>query len=406
MNGTGSMRRPAGKRIALVLQGGGALGVYQAGIYQALDEQGFAPDWVGGTSIGAINGAIIAGNPADRRLARLREFWHTVSVPDFWDVARLPALGRQAYSAWSFMMAVLTGRPGFFAPRGPYALAALNGASPETLSYYDTSPLRQLLDRLVDFDILNAHAMRLSVGAVGVTTGKLRYFDNREQRLRPEHILASSALPPAFPAVQVDGELYWDGGIYSNTPLEVVLDDPPWVDTLCFMAALFNPAGRAPRSLPEVEARPKTSSTEPASSGTSRPTPGCTTCVGPSWPSTSGFLRKPGVTPKSANSPSWAATRRWKSCRLSTSPGTGSRPTRMRTSPAPPSKSAGGRAITTPPVPWSRLRGSGPLRPSPAWWYIGSHRMVKALRSPTARAGAARQGILTEWRGRKTNDRG
>jgi NTE family protein len=253
----GSTTKPTGKRIALVLQGGGALGAYQAGIYQALEEHGLAPDWIAGASIGAINGAIIAGNPVGRRLDRLHEFWHTVALPDLWGAGYLPQAGRQIHSAWSFMAAALTGRPGFFTPRWPSALHPLNGGSPETASYYDTAPLRRLLERLVDFDTLNADTLRLSVGVVNVTTAKPRYFDNRAERLGPEHIMASAALPPAFPAVRIDRELYWDGGIYSNTPLEVVLDVHPRVNTLCFMAALFNPAGPEPRSLPEVEARHK-----------------------------------------------------------------------------------------------------------------------------------------------------
>jgi NTE family protein len=258
MNSTASF--PKGEhiqRIALVLQGGGALGAYQAGVYQALHEKGFAPDWVAGTSIGAVNAALIAGNPPERRLDRLREFWHAVSRADLWDVSRLPKELRQAYDASGVAATVWCGQPGMFTPRilNP-ALGFLAGAA-EYASYYDTSPLRDTLLSLVDFDCLNQHYTRLSLGAVHVKTGTPRYFDSLFQRIGPEHIMASGALPPGFPPVPVEGELYWDGGIVSNTPLEVVLDDVPRVNTLCFMVDLFNPIGPAPTSLPEVYARHK-----------------------------------------------------------------------------------------------------------------------------------------------------
>ena len=257
MNEAAFPRRPDHERIALVLQGGGALGAYQVGVYQALEEHGFAPDWIAGTSIGSINGAIIAGNPAGERLSQLEGFWRAVSHADFWDVARMPDDLRQLYSGWSALGTTLAGRPGFFTPRLSHPLAVLATDSAETASYYDTTALRALLERVIDFELLNRGPIRFSLGAVHITTGKLRYFDSRYQRIGPEHVMASSALPPAFPAVRVDGELYWDGGIYSNTPLEIVLDDFPRVDTLCFMIALFNPAGPEPRSLPEVWTRRK-----------------------------------------------------------------------------------------------------------------------------------------------------
>lgn len=243
--------RPEIKRIALTLQGGGALGAYQAGVYQALEERGFAPDWVAGTSIGAINGAIIAGNPPGRRAQRLREFWHGVADRT---VGETDGAG-ESWRQWASLMvawnSVLLGRPGFFTPR------LGTGAAPGAPSYYDTAALKTTLEKLVDFDRINAGETRLSVGAVHVTSGRLRYFDNRFQRLGPEHVMASGALPPGFPAVRVDGELYWDGGIYSNTPLEIVLDDHPRVSTLCFMVDLFDPHGAEPRTLPEVMTRRK-----------------------------------------------------------------------------------------------------------------------------------------------------
>lgn len=254
MNKTEFPKRPDHKRVALVLQGGGALGAYQVGVYQALEEHGFTPDWVAGTSIGAINAALIVGNQPGDRLARLEEFWRTVSRTDGWEAVPLPDDLRQFHSQWSVLATVLEGRPGFFAPRWPNPF---NPGSAETASYYDTSELRKTLQRLIDFDLINDCPTRLSLGAVQVTTGRLRYFDNQIERIGPEHIMASGALPPSFPAVRVDEKLYWDGGIYSNTPLEVVLDDQPRVDTLCFMVALFNPAGPEPHSIPEVQTRHK-----------------------------------------------------------------------------------------------------------------------------------------------------
>lgn len=245
------------ERIALVLQGGGALGAYQAGVYQALHENGFAPDWVAGTSIGAINAAIIAGNIYENRIPRLREFWQTVAHADPVDVAALPQQWRRAYDDAGVTSTMLWGQPGMFAPRIPNPALLFAGAAPDRASYYDTSPLRETLLRLVDFECVNQHYIRLSLGAVHVRTGRSRYFDSLFQHIGPEHVMASGALPPGFPAVQVEGELYWDGGIVSNTPLEVVFDDVPRVNTLCFMVDLFNPDGPEPASLPDVYARHK-----------------------------------------------------------------------------------------------------------------------------------------------------
>ena len=250
-------KRPEDRRIALVLQGGGALGAYQAGVYQALDESGLAPEWVAGTSIGAINGAIIAGNEPHNRLSRLEEFWKTLCFPGLAEAGGIPQPLRQAASFGNALLAVFGGLPGFFSPRLFPPLVPGADGSAKTASYYDTSDLRALLERLVDFDYLNREAVRYSLGAVHVKSGQLRYFDNRFQRIGPQHLMASGALPPGFPAVEVDGELWWDGGLYSNTPLEVVLDDYPRRSTLCFMVDLFNPAGPEPRTIPEVEARRK-----------------------------------------------------------------------------------------------------------------------------------------------------
>ena len=257
MNTDDRPTRPKDKRIAMVLQGGGALGAYQVGVYQALEEHGFMPDWIAGTSIGAINGALIAGNSKENRLGRLEEFWRTVSRKDFFAAERLPDPARQAYGFWSALATVWSGQPGFFTPRPFPPFTATPTSSAETASYYDTTPLRDLLSRLVDFDLLNSNGMRYSLGTVHVKTGRLRYFDTRFDRIGAQHVLASGALPPGFPAVNVDDELFWDGGIYSNTPLEIVLDDHPRRDTLCFMVDLFNAAGPEPRSIPEVLTRQK-----------------------------------------------------------------------------------------------------------------------------------------------------
>lgn len=244
--------RPQIRRLALTLQGGGALGAYQAGVYQALEEHGFAPDWVAGTSIGAINGALIAGNPPGARTERLRAFWQKVADRDCVESDGVPPVVRQ-WSGWlAACNAILAGRPGFFTPRLPWMF---NSEAPESLGFYDTAPLKETLLELVDFDRLNDGRTRLSVGAVHVRAGKLRYFDTRFQRIGPEHIMASGALPPGFPPVRLDGELYWDGGIYSNTPLEIVLDDYPRVSTLCFMVDLFDPAGAEPATLAEALSR-------------------------------------------------------------------------------------------------------------------------------------------------------
>jgi NTE family protein len=248
--------RPASydKRVGLVLQGGGALGSYQAGVYEALASSEYLPDWVAGISIGAINAAIIAGNRPDDRLKHLRAFWnevtgHTNSWPDGlgWPFA---AWQRQA----SAFMAVMYGQPGFFAPRPVY-----DWFSPKKrISYYDTSALKGTLERLVDFERINkAKDIRLSVGAVNVRTGQFAYFDSVKMPIRPEHIMASGALPPGFPPVEIDGEHYWDGGLFSNTPLEYVIDYSPRRSRLTFQVDVFQPAGWLPTNLDEASEREK-----------------------------------------------------------------------------------------------------------------------------------------------------
>ncbi|WP_374574190.1 patatin-like phospholipase family protein [Phenylobacterium sp.] len=240
---------------ALVLQGGGALGAYQAGAFEALAQHAPRIDWLAGISIGAINSAIIAGNPPDKRVERLRDFWTTVSGR----VAFNPMFGEAfdgMFLGASAMTTVLTGAPGFFTPRVPSPHLHLDG-SPGALSYYDTSELRSTLERLVDFDRINHGEVRLSVGAVNVRTGNFTYFDSAERKLGPEHILASGALPPGFPPVEIDGEAYWDGGLVSNTPLQYVMDVSTAHDLLVFQVDLFGARGPMPENLAQVARRAK-----------------------------------------------------------------------------------------------------------------------------------------------------
>ena len=255
---TTSNANPSNHRIALVLQGGGALGAYQAGVYQALHEHALTPDWVVGTSIGAINAAIIAGKDKGVCLAHLRQFSDRVSYEDLIDMRKVPDPARQFNIRLSTANAVWHGVPGFFTPRVPNLFAADLPVPPEEASFYDTSDLAHTLTDLVDLNYLNAPGgIRLTVNAMQVTTGKLVSFDNRPHKLGIEHIMASGALPPGFPPIRVDGQLYWDGGLFSNTPLETVLDDEPRVDTLCFMVDLWGAEGPEPRSFDEVLTRQK-----------------------------------------------------------------------------------------------------------------------------------------------------
>src|ERR1700727_3023265 len=252
---------PARAQRVLVLQGGGALGSYQAGAYQALCRHDFEPDWVAGISIGAINAAIIAGNDPGKRLARLKEFWEMVSAPVPWNPIVKTDRGRSAFNEASAALIATFGVPGFFTPRMPPAPLWPPG-SPQSLSYYDTAPLRATLERLVDFDRINDLKTRLSVGAVSVTTGNFRYFDNVEfkklgKRIGPEHIMASGALPPGFPSVEIEGEHFWDGGIASNTPLDYVLDEDNTDALLIFQVDLFSARGHLPVSLLEAAEREK-----------------------------------------------------------------------------------------------------------------------------------------------------
>jgi NTE family protein len=260
-----ALKRPPFEIIALLLQGGGALGAYQGGVYEALAQAHLEPDWVAGISIGAMNAALIAGNQPEARVAKLREFWQRITHGPLWDGAGLLAMARGA-ARGDFARSVLNqlsagaslagGVAGFFAPRFPAAWLQPPG-SPEATSHYDTAPLKSTLERLIDFDRINAGETRFSVGAVNVGTGNFVYFDNTSHKIGPEHVMASGALPPGFPAVEIEGEFYWDGGLVSNTPLQWVLESEPRRDTLAFQVDLWSARGTLPRTMTEVMTRQK-----------------------------------------------------------------------------------------------------------------------------------------------------
>src|SRR5450830_1871403 len=242
-------------RTALVLQGGGALGAYQAGVYQAMHENDLTPDWVVGTSIGAI----IAGNQREFRIQRLREFWESVSHADLINLQQVPDATRQLATWMTTMDTFARGVPGFFTPRAFSPFAIGMPVPPEEASFYNTEELRTTLNKYVDFDYLNSKddGIRLTISAVKVTCGTLVNFDTNNQALSADHVMASGALPPGFAPVRVDGDLYWDGGLYSNTPLEAVLNDEPRQDTLCMMVDLWHADGPEPRTYEEVQTRQK-----------------------------------------------------------------------------------------------------------------------------------------------------
>ena len=241
-------------KIALVLQGGGAMGSYQAGVYDALAEVDYLPDWVAGISIGAINAAIIAGNPPETRVDQLRAFWQQITeTAAGWPMGPFDGPAALAQKA-AAQAALLFGQPGFFSPRNVLEWISLR----RPVSYYNTSGLKTTLERLVDFDRINATSEpRLSVGAVNVRTGRFAYFDSTKTKIRAEHIMASGALPPGFPAVEIDGEHYWDGGIVSNTPLAYVLDQLPRLSRLTFQVDVFQAHGQIPTTLEQVTEREK-----------------------------------------------------------------------------------------------------------------------------------------------------
>ena len=260
-NASETRPRPPFERIGLLLQGGGALGAYQAGVYEALAEAALHPDWIAGISIGAINGALIAGNAPEARVDKLRAFWQRVTANPFCDWSERLFLvksdiARQWQNQMSACLALAGGASGFFTPRFAVPWMYPSGTM-EATSAYDTNCLKATLEQLIDFDRINASLTRLSVGAVSVRSGNFVYFDTATRTIGPEHIMASAALPPGFPAVEIEGEHYWDGGLVSNTPLRWVVDSLPHLDTLAFQVDLWSARGELPHTLAEVSTRKK-----------------------------------------------------------------------------------------------------------------------------------------------------
>jgi len=252
-----SKSHPGSEKKVLVLQGGGALGAYQAGAYEALAAAGHVPDWIAGISIGAVNGAIIAGNPPEKRVERLHQFWDLVSSRLMLEPLCTDSTSRKLFNIASAAIVAATGAPGFFDPRLLPAVFMPPGTF-EAISVYDTNALRETLLELVDFDLLNSNPTRYSIGAVKVKTGNMRYFDNRNDEIRVDHVMASGALPPGFPPIEIDGEAYWDGGLVSNTPLQYVLDGTgPRVDMCVFQIDLFSAKGQMPGTLFDIAQREK-----------------------------------------------------------------------------------------------------------------------------------------------------
>jgi NTE family protein len=254
LDAVNEIRNDNNGQVVLVLQGGGALGAYQGGVYEALHEAGVEPDWIVGTSIGAINASIIAGNEPEDRLPRLVDFWKRVEAADFWGA--FPAWGGAA-DALASWMTITNGISGFFEPHTRAFLGAHMPLGPDSAGYYSTAPLRATLRELVNFNQLNSGRVRLTVGAAHVRTSVMHYFDCREMPLTVDHIMASGALPPAFPAIRIDGELYWDGGILSNTPAERIFEDKPRRNSLIFAVHLWNPTGPEPGTIWETLHRHK-----------------------------------------------------------------------------------------------------------------------------------------------------
>jgi NTE family protein len=257
VSGTARIARPERcNRIALVLQGGGALGAYQAGVYQALHEVGLEPEWISGVSIGAINGTIIAGNPPELRLQKLRAFWERITERKVWNYTPDGDVFRKARNAFSSWLTIVYGQPGFFTPHKASPWFSVAGAKTAT-SYYDSAPLRETLLEFADFSLINQKQTRLAVGAVNVLDGNFAYFDNANDKIGPEHVMASGALPPALPMVKIGTDYFWDGGIVSNTPLQHLLDQDGNLNSLVFQVDLFSARGALPRDIQDVMARQK-----------------------------------------------------------------------------------------------------------------------------------------------------
>ncbi|WP_131780629.1 patatin-like phospholipase family protein [Legionella bozemanae] len=255
----GKTQKQQHHHIACCFQGGGALGAYQVGVLHALDEAGYDPNWFAGTSIGAINAAIAAGNPPKERVEKMYQFWETIATPSFIEGSFLPNddESRKIEHFFSAQSSLLFGQPGFFAPRFPPLLMGYYDA-PDSLSFYDTRNLKSTLEQFIDFDRLNSKETRISIGAVEICSGEMMYFDSQDTKIRPEHIMASGALPPGFPAVEIDGEYYWDGGISCNSPATYVLSVNRCPrNLLCFAIHLFDSYGLYPNSLDAVMKRKK-----------------------------------------------------------------------------------------------------------------------------------------------------
>jgi NTE family protein len=248
------------ERIACVFQGGGALGAYQVGAFCAIHEKGYKPDFLAGVSIGAINSAIIAGNPRNKQIEKLTLFWDTI-MPKMWadifyDNEAAPNFLHHLHNRMGAMHAALYGLDGFFKPR-PFPPTPITYDTPDKLSYYDTSILKTTLEGLIDFDRINDKKITLCLGAVNLVSGEMEFFNNQKITITPEHVMASGALPPGFPAIKIDDNYYWDGGIYANTPLVTVLDALPELDTLCFVVDCFSLRGQLPQTMDELEERQK-----------------------------------------------------------------------------------------------------------------------------------------------------
>jgi NTE family protein len=248
-------------KVVLALQGGGALGAYHIGAYEALKDAGYEPDWIAGVSIGAINAALLAGNEPVDRLSALETFWNRISRDDAW-IQIFEAGMRRTFNTISNFEALSFGQPNFFTPRflNPYLASALSLGAPGATSFYDTTPLLAILEELASFEMINRRNVRLSLGATNVLTGEIEFFDNSRPPITvitPKHVAASGSLPPGFPAQEIDGKLYWDGGCVSNTPLEAVLADEPTEHTLVFVIDLWPAVGKAPQTLDEVLWRQK-----------------------------------------------------------------------------------------------------------------------------------------------------
>jgi NTE family protein len=249
--------------VVLVLQGGGALGAYQAGVFQAIHEANIEVTWLCGTSIGAINAALIAGNPPEQRVERLHEFWEAITKPPFtlpnvaW-LSDLPWAGNGQARYWtnriSAFATMFHGAPGFFSPR-PFPPISSAAEKPELVSYYDTAPLKATLARLVNFDLIDSKTMRFSVGATHIQTGASVYFDNWEQKISAAHVIASASLPPGFPPTEIDGEYYWDAGVVSNSPMQFVVDNRRRNSALVFQVDLWDANGEVPLDIPSANLR-------------------------------------------------------------------------------------------------------------------------------------------------------